>query len=191
MESAPRTGNPAIRQGLIFGIILAVVVIAFTFLAQVLPLGALNGIIVLAIYIIFGLIAGRRASALTGRMATGVLAGFLAGLIGSMIPSIIGLVFDLFNIDAVRQAFQQAANRQGVHVTYTNALVIQSIILGLIFNVVLYSLIALVGGAIGGFMGRSRAPLPQQQEYQESMFVPPSSAPAPTPTPPEDESSKS
>lgn len=189
METAPRSGSPALRQGLILGIILAVVAIGFGFISPYLGLGAaLNSVIVLAIYLVFGLLAGRRASTQTGKVGTGVLAGFLAGLIASVLSSILSIILVLVNIDQYRQAFQQAADQQHLHITYTNALVIQTEVLGLVFSVVLSSLIALAGGAIGGYLGKGRAPLPQQP-YQESMFVPPSSSPQsppPAPTPPED-----
>ena len=172
MESVPRTGSPALRQGLIFGVILAVVEIAFSFLSQIIALGLLGSIIALVIYLVFGILAGRRASALTGKVGTGVLAGFLAGLIASVISSIVSIILTLTNIDAIRQNAQQIANQQGLHITYTNALVIQSVILALVFVIILSALIALGGGAIGGYIGRSRAPI-SQTPYEESMFVPP------------------
>ncbi|HLL79482.1 MAG TPA: hypothetical protein VKT25_08285 [Ktedonobacteraceae bacterium] len=172
MESVPRTSSPALRQGLIFGVILAVVEIAFSFLSQIIALGLLGSIIALVIYLVFGILAGQRASALTGKVGTGVLAGFLAGLIASVISSIVSIILTLTNIDAIRQNAQQIANQQGLHITYTNALVIQSVILALVFVIILSSLIALGGGAIGGYIGRSRAPV-AQTPYEESMFMPP------------------
>lgn len=176
MQSVSRISSPALRQGLIFGVILAVVEIAFSFLSQIIALGLIGSLIALVIYLVFGALAGQRASAQTGRVGTGVLAGFLSGLIASVISAIVSIVLTLTNIDAIRQNAQQIANQQGLHITYTNALVIQSVILALVFVIVLSALIALGGGAIGGFMGRNRAPLPPTQ-YQELMFAPPPQPP--------------
>src|SRR5579884_3045335 len=78
-----RPGNPALKQGLLFGVITAVVEIALSFLNGFVGLGLLGSIIGLAIYLIFGLIAGQRSSVVTGKVGTGVLAGFRTGLIGS------------------------------------------------------------------------------------------------------------
>jgi hypothetical protein len=181
MESATRSGSPALRQGLIFGIILAVAIIAFSFISDFLGSILISDLLGLAIYVVIGLLAGRRASSKTGRIGTGVLAGLLAGLIGSIISSILPLALTFSNLDQARQGFQQAANQAGLHVTYTNDLVIQTVVLQLVFAAVLAALLTLGGGALGGYFGRGRAPVPQQQEYQEAMFEPPS------PTPPEDE----
>jgi hypothetical protein len=179
MESAPRSGSPALRQGLIFGIILAVIEIAFSFLGGYLGSVLLIDIVSLAIFLVIGFLAGRRASTKTGRLGTGVLAGFLSGLIGTIISSILPFILTLTNLNAAVQSYQKAASQAGIKgVTYTPALVIQTIVLQLVFSIVLGSLLTLAGGAIGGYIGKGRAQIPQSQ-YEESMFVPPSSPPPP------------
>lgn len=173
MQSIPRTSSPALRQGLIFGVIVGVVQVAFIFIGEYVALGLIGLVINLLIFLISGLLAGRRTSTQTGKMSSGLLAGVLSGLIGSLISSIVTVILVLINIDAYRQSAQQTANQQGLHITYTNALVIQGIIFVLVISIVIYALLALGGGAIGGYMGRSRAQVPPPNEYQESMFAPP------------------
>lgn len=167
-----RPGNPALRQGLIFGVITAVVEIALSFLNGFVGLGLLGSIIGLAIYLIFGLIAGQRSSVVTGKVGTGVLAGFLTGLIGSFIQAVVSLILYLPNLSAIRDAAQKTANQQGLHFTYTTQIILLSLVLGLVIGIILASLLGLAGGAIGGYRGRSRAQV-ATPEYQESYFQAP------------------
>ncbi|HZS78945.1 MAG TPA: hypothetical protein VFA41_20210 [Ktedonobacteraceae bacterium] len=171
-----RPGNPALKQGLLFGVITAVVEIALSFLNGFVGLGLLGSIIGLAIYLIFGLIAGQRSSVVTGKVGTGVLAGFLTGLIGSFIQALVSLILYLPNLDAIRQQAQNTANQQGLHFQYTNQIILLSLVLGLVIGIILASLLGLAGGAIGGYRGRSRAQL-ATPEYQESYFQAPPSQP--------------
>ena len=193
MARVLRSGNPALRQGLIFGVILAVVEIAYSFFGGYLGSALLIELLSLAIFLVIGFLAGRRASMQTGRIGTGVLAGILAGVIGMVLASILPLVLVLTNIDQAVKNYQQAATQAGIKgVTYTPSLVIQTVLLQLVFGIVLGALLTLAGGALGGYFGKARATLPPPEEYQESMFVPPSSpepTPEPTPTmaPPEEE----
>src|SRR5947209_2898520 len=119
MQSVARSGSPALRQGLIFGVILAVVQIGFGLLSNAIGLGLLGTIVVLILYLVFGIIAGQRASIRTGRVGTGVLAGFLAGLIGSIIYSVFSVILTLANIDSIRQSAQQIADQNKLGITYT------------------------------------------------------------------------
>jgi hypothetical protein len=95
-----RTGNPAFRQGLLFGILLGLFSIVFNVILSLARLSTLfNGaiqitftgigylisIVGLIVAILAYLIAGRRASQQTGRVGTGALAGLWTGLIGAVI----------------------------------------------------------------------------------------------------------
>ncbi|HEV2583446.1 MAG TPA: hypothetical protein VGT44_21480 [Ktedonobacteraceae bacterium] len=114
----------------------------------------------------------------TGKLGTGILAGFVAGLTSTIISSLVSLILTLPNLDALRQNLQQAANQQHVSITYTNSLVIEVLAISLLFSLVLGSLLALAGGAIGGYMGKGSALPPPQEEYREAMFVPPTQQPS-------------
>lgn len=170
-----RVGNPALRQGLIFGIILGVILLALSFIINDL-------IITFALILLAAFIAGMRASQETGRLATGTLAGLWTGLIGIFIPSIISVVFVLFNIEAYRKSLQTAADKQHVNITYTNSQLFTSLAINFLFLIVLGILPGVIGGAVGGNFGRRRAPrLPPVEAYEETYVE------ASTPTP-QDES---
>jgi hypothetical protein len=170
-----RVGNPALRQGLIFGIFLGVILLALSFIINDL-------IITFALILLAAFIAGMRASQETGRLATGTLAGLWTGLIGIFIPSIISVVFVLFNIEAYRKSLQTAADKQHLNITYTNSQLFTSLAINFLFLIVLGILPGVIGGAVGGNFGRRRAPrLPPVEAYEETYVE------ASTPTP-QDES---
>lgn len=169
-----RLGNTPLTIGLIFGIILALVSILFT-LASV-YLGQLGSYLSLAIFILFGLLAGRRASLITGKISSALLAGFLTGFIGTLLVGILSFILNYINIDYIRQQYQLNANKQHPVIQITNGMIIQSELTYLLISLVFYSLLALAGGSVGGYLGRRRAQLSPPEEYQEAMFVPPPSS---------------
>ncbi len=160
-----RVRNPALRQGLIFGIMLGVILLAISFIIT-------NFYITLALIFLAAFLAGRRASQETGRMATGAFAGLWTGFIGIFIPSIISMVLLLINIDAVRKSAQAVADKQQPHITYTNALLLEGLLINFLILLALGVLLGVIGGAVGGNIGRKRAQLPPAEEYQEAMFKP-------------------
>src|SRR5260370_37849622 len=83
LNSLTNRMNPILGQGLIFGIILGIIEIVFNFIAG--SLGLIGLLVALALYFVFALLAGRRASQPTGKIVTGVLAGPFNGLVGGFI----------------------------------------------------------------------------------------------------------
>ena len=190
-----RVRNPALRQGIIFGVILGIVLLAISFL------GFSSLTITFIICLLASFIAGMRASQETGRITTGTLSGLWTGLIGTFIPSIIFTILFLINIDAYRNSEQTIANQQHLHITYTNSMLLE----GLLFSVLLLLLVGVLfgvcGGVVGGLFGRRRPSNPPVEEYKEAMYetpstsetvestlVPESEEPSPE-TPPEESSS--
>ena len=161
-----RVRNPALRQGLIFGIILGVILVGLNFV--------ITGLIfIVGLTILAALIAGMRASRETGRLTTGTLAGLWTGLIGTLILSIFALGFLLFNIDAVRKNAQITASQQHLHIIYTNSQIITNYLIVYLFLIALGVLFGVIGGALGGSFGRRRAQIPPVEEYKEAVFEPP------------------
>jgi hypothetical protein len=165
-----RVRNPALRQGLIFGIILGVILVGLNFIISGL-------IIIAALTILAALIAGMRASQETGRITTGILAGLWTGLLGTLILSIIAMGFLLFNIDAVRKSAQITANQQHLNIIYTNSQIITNYLIVYLILIAAGVLFGVIGGAVGGNFGRRRVQLPPIEEYQETMFEPSTSTP--------------
>ena len=163
--------NPALRYGLIFGLILLVVQTLLSFVGG--ALGILYDLIALGAYLVLCLMAGRRASQETGRLKTGLLAGLWAGLISSLISTVISLILTFVNLDALRSYYQSVSDQQHLGIHYDNGLVISTQLFSFAISILLAILLGVAGGAIGGYMGRNRA-APPSEPYQEAMFEPPS-----------------
>jgi len=103
-----RPGNPAFRQGLLFGILLGLFSIVLNVILSLAGLstlfigaieftftgiGNLISIGDLIVAILAYLLAGRRASQQTGQVGTGALAGLWTGLIGAVITWMYAFVF--------------------------------------------------------------------------------------------------
>ena len=160
-----RVRNPALRQGLIFGVVLGVILVGLNFI--------ITGLIfIVGLTILAALIAGMRASRETGRLTTGTLAGLWTGLIGTLILSIFALGFLLFSIDAVRKNAQITANQQHLNIIYTNSQIITNYLIVYLILIALGVMFGVIGGALGGSFGRRRAQLPPAEEYQKAMFEP-------------------
>jgi hypothetical protein len=164
-----RLGSKPWTIGLIFGIFLAVVLLLYSFVGQV--FGSLGIYVSLAIFVIFGVLAGRRASTVSGKISSGMIAGLLTGAIGSLVTSIITLVTVFFSIDAIRQQAQQSANKQHPIVQVTNGEIIQYYIQVLAISVILTTLLSLAGGALGGYFGKGRARLAPAEEGREEVIT--------------------
>src|SRR5258708_8412927 len=101
-----RVSNPALRYGILWGVIFGFVLIAATFL------GIINlGLIVpLVLALVAGLLAGRQAGQKTGRTVTGALSGLWTGLIGSLILSLLFPILTLLNLNPFPHSPHQYSN---------------------------------------------------------------------------------
>ena len=162
------------REGLLFGIVAGILELIFSFI----NLGSLGTLIALALFLVFGLIAGTRASQQTGKMSTGVLAGLWVGLFSTAIYAVIVSIYTFATLNAQLQALQRSLDQQHLNIKATNELILFGVVVTIIITLVLSALFGLAGGAIGGSMGRRRAQLPPSPEYQEALFEPPPPPPA-------------
>jgi len=169
----------AFRIGLLFGIILAVIQIAFIFAGQLakdafrggaLLFTILSVLIALAVYFF----AGFRASSQSGKVSTGLLAGMWTGIISSLLNGIVSVLLTIPQLPELTRAANQAIIDSGAQTTvrYTDATTL-ALRIGLeILLILLASAVALGLGAIGGAAGKGRAPM-SQQAYQESFYQSP------------------
>src|ERR1700736_3432976 len=162
MQMQTRSSNPALQNGLLFGVILGAIEVAFS-----LTLGNVGFLICLIFYLGIIGFAGYRASARTGKVSTGLVAGLLAGLFSAIIGSLGLFLYLLPNLDTLRQQLQQQATtfNQGVAINYTNNVVIGLVVLLLVILILGSSLLALGIGAIGGVIGKGNAPVPPAPSY--------------------------
>ncbi len=190
MQVQTRTRNPALQSGLLFGIILGVIEVAFS-----LTLGTIGFVICVVLYLGMVGFAGYRASARTGKVSTGLLAGLFVGLFSSFIGSLGLFIYTLPNVDALRQALQQQANtlNQGASINYTNNVVIGLLALLLVILIVASSVLALGIGALGGAVGKGNAPAqptpyppyPNPGQYPDPRYMPPPAYPPQEYVPPQ------
>ena len=162
MQMQTRSGNPALQNGLLFGVILGAIEVVLT-----LTLGNVGFLICLLFYLGIIGFAGYRASARTGKVSTGLVAGLLAGLFSSILGSLGLFLYLLPNLDTLRQQLQQQATtfNQGIAINYTNNVVIGLVVLLLVIVILGSSLLALGIGAIGGAIGKGNAPVPAAPPY--------------------------
>jgi hypothetical protein len=162
-----RVQNPALREGLLFGVILGLVQILLSFI----NIGSLGSYI--PIILAFGayIFAGLRASQQTGKLGTGVFAGLWTGLFSSVISSIPLLLVTFINMDAIIKNIEKTN-----HTQVSSSQLITSVFYYLFIGIILAVLFGLVGGALGGFMGKNRRQLPPPEEYQDTTVQ----SPAPT-----------
>jgi len=175
-----RSGNPALHNGLLFGMLLGIVEIVLYLL-----FGTLGLILSLLLFLFLVGYAGYRASTSTGKVSTGVVAGVLVGLLSSVIASLPLLLYILTNSDAIRVQVQQqiAGNSMYQGVTVTNTLILASVILFLVVVVAGATLLGLGVGSIGGVLGKRQAPSPPVSQSPSSL--PPYPPPANIPPPPQ------
>ena len=179
--SPPQTGNPAVRNGFIFGIILAVISLAEAGLelltgvtqasangssTSVSPLSFLGCLVFLIALALF-FVAGMNTARANGRVGSGSFAGFIAGLVGGAFNLIIGLAVDFIYV------FPNYVPPQTPGTNVSPAELKQIfIITAIVVTVVVLALYAGIGaglGALGGLVGKNnyRSPL---ATYQESMY---------------------
>ena len=145
-----RTGHPALREGLVFGVILGIISFATDLLHNFLnsnTLISMIGVLFLIITIALNLLAGVRASQQTGRVGTGALAGLIMQLISSLL-GVISILTELFVFNSqLHRLFQSLSPAAASDMAQ------QFITVQIIYTVVVLVIGAVIG-AIGGLIGR-------------------------------------
>ncbi len=174
--------NPAVREGLIFGAGLAVLLVINAVLNMYADIGW-GQIITLLAGIGAMLFAGVRAGQATGRANAGMIAGLVTGLFSSAVDLVVVTALTIVNVDKVRRAYQTAADAAGGGIHYTNQSAVGFAVLGLVISLIVASLIGLGLGWLGGRIGSDRA-APPTQVYQESLYQGMPQPPQPPQNPP-------
>jgi len=184
-------GSRPLTIGIIFGVILAVVLVLYSLIAPFIDqtLGTIGLFIDIAIYFGFGLLAGRRAARLTEKMSSGIAAGALAGLVSSLLAGIYALILTYVNLNYYVQQAQIQANKQHPIIHITPGYIMQAELEYLVTPLLFSFLLVLIGGVMGSFLGRrSAARMALARETQEEVIpttatVQPAEEDDETPTP--------
>ncbi len=181
MQSPSTQRRPALNQGILFGVIVGVIIIVYLLLNYLVYNATLTLIVGIVTFVIeLGLyaFAGYRASAITGKTGTGAIAGLFTGLFGGLIGAVASLILLFVFIDTSRARLLSTAINETARQLYTNSFIITVGITGALLGVAIAIGYGAGLGAIGGLLGKRRAPQPQQA-YQEVLYqgMPPAQAP--------------
>ncbi len=160
-----KRGSPALKFGILFGILLGAFQLVLTLLTNYLNLGSFALFITIAgfvIALIVYLLAGIRASQETGMMGTGAFAGLWTGVVSAIIAFLGGFLLSYLNLNTLRRqaaaAAQSAASQTHKHIpATTDQLLLSVAALSGLGVLVISILLGLIVGAIGGLIGRRRA----------------------------------
>jgi hypothetical protein len=181
---AQQTGNPAVRNGFIFGLILAAVDIVNVIIqwvsgsyndtiqatnnpatAPTASAVSLLGCLVFLIGLALTFVAGMNTSRVTGKVGSGAIAGLITGLIGAVVGAIVSIVLVI------------AVIAPGIHLDTSGTLTQSQVMAVLIVSIIVGSIVALIieagigagVGALGGLVGKNNYKGPVAS-YQESMY---------------------
>jgi len=168
-----RIRRPSLRQGLIFGLILGLIQVVYSYVADFISsvdILSFLTIVSLALFLLFGLLAGRRAARETGKLGTGVLAGIWTGVIGSLVIGLVSLGGTLLTMSDVIASYQQAIRSDPqkypglTPADITETYILTAVVANLVIFLLFWTLLTLVGGTLGGFLGRRRGLVEAQPE---------------------------
>jgi hypothetical protein len=179
-----RIRRPSLRWGLIFGLILGIVEIGYNFVTSFITqadLQSLLSYVPTVLFLVLGFYAGLRAARETGKWTSGLVAGIWVGVIGTVFAYLVVLVNILINLQSIVASSQLYIKTHPDQVggikpsDYTASDVLITALVGLLATVINSVFFTLIGGALGGFMGRRQAlalATPASTEYVEAMFEP-------------------
>ncbi|MGZ3714052.1 MAG: hypothetical protein ACXVA4_01415 [Ktedonobacterales bacterium] len=168
----PQSGNPAVRQGLIYGGLTILV----TILQDIIQFavggadaltnqGSSRGVpglgtIVFVIGLVLLFLAGMSTTRQNGKVDSAAVAGFLAALIGGLFSGVIAVIL------LATGPIPTTGTSTGIQISRTDVII--GSMFGSIVVVLLYAGLGAGVGAIGGLVGRrtyqSRYPAPSDQE---------------------------
>ncbi len=174
-----RRGSPALKYGILFGILLGAFQVVLTLVTNYLNLGSFalyvtgaGFVLALIVY----LLAGIRASQETGMTGTGAFAGLWTGVVSAIIGFAGAFLLAYLNLGTLRKqaaaAAQAAASQthQQIPITTDQLLLSTAAVSGLV-GLISSILLGLIVGAIGGLIGRRRASrrtlVAQELTYQD------------------------
>ncbi len=177
INSSKSPGKTALQQGLIFGVILAALIITLNSIvsltgfsthltltlnrsghmsanqaAQMASFLVSAPAYVLSVVIYF--VVGWRASRLIGKASTGALAGLWTGLVMSVLVGLIDIAF-LFLVTLPAAAREYSADHMPISSSYTASLV-GSTLAGALEGLLLSLVLGVAIGALGGLLGKDQ-----------------------------------
>ncbi|PWT70472.1 MAG: hypothetical protein C5B60_12085 [Chloroflexi bacterium] len=195
-RQAPLVANPAVRNGLVFGAILAGINIISTLIQWIggsyqavaqagngsgstLGAATLFGCLAFLVGLALCFLAGMNTVSRTGRLGSGAIAGLITGLVGELVGGVLGLVLVLAFVLPTLHIPSDSTLTPG----QIDAIIVGSAVVALIIGLIIDGGIGAGLGYLGGLVGKNNYTEPVQS-YQESYYPPGGySAAPPPPTP--------
>ena len=148
--------TPALREGVIFGVVLGVALILLHWLSM--P-SAAGEVLLLSLALTLGvyLLAGLRAARFTGDTGAGAMAGLMTALVRSLMGLLVDFAFILLQqgqLASMQRAVNQALQQAGVSGQVPQGVLIGAIVIGLLVVLLLSLLVGGLVGALGGSLGK-------------------------------------
>jgi hypothetical protein len=147
---------PALKEGVLFGVVLGVVLILLHWLSG--P-GAAGAVFLLSLALTLGvyLLAGLRAARFTGDTGAGAIAGLMTALVSSLMGLLVDFAFMLVQqgqLASIQSAVNQALQQAGMSAQVSQGVLIGAIVIGLLMVLLLSLLVGGLVGALGGSLGK-------------------------------------
>lgn len=148
--------TPALREGVLFGVVLGVVLILLHWLSG--P-GAVGEVLLLSLALTLGvyLLAGLRAARFTGDTGAGAMAGLMTALVSSLMGLLVDFAFLLVQqgqLASMQSTVNQVLQHAGLSAQVPQGVLIGAIMLGLLMVLLLSLLVGGLVGALGGSLGK-------------------------------------
>jgi hypothetical protein len=195
-RQAPLAANPAVRNGLVFGAILAGINIITTVIqwlggsyqamaqagngnGSMVGAATLFGCLAFLVGLVLCFLAGMNTVSRTGRLGSGAIAGLITGLVGELVGGVLGLVLVLAFVLPTVHIPSGSTLTPG----QMDAVVVGSAVVQLIIGLIILGGIGAGLGYLGGLVGKNNY-TGAAQSYQQSYYPAESySAAPPPPTP--------
>jgi hypothetical protein len=151
-------GGPALRWGLIFGVVAGVVGVldvALPYVVKAPTAQDVGGFIAFAIFLVIYFLAGWLATRDTGKVSAGTIAGLVAAAIGELIGGLVGIGLIAASPRAYALVNGESLNTQA-------SVLLTVAIMGILMGVLIYATFGAGLGALGGLLAQARHARPAQ-----------------------------
>lgn len=157
--STTPTERPALREGLLLGLALGLVLLVLRWLGTLAPDGALWLLLSLVLMLDLYLLAGLRAAQQTGNTRTGAYAGLLTALVSSLLSltaSFVALVAQPDALAGLLNVVNHVLQQSRMAFQVPESVLIGALIIGYLTTLCLFLLLGALAGALGASLGRAR-----------------------------------
>jgi|GEM_PF-5957832 len=153
------TSRPPLREGLLVGSTLGLVLIILRLLSLPGYAGTLVSALALALALAAYFVSGLQAAQQTGSIQTGAFAGLVTAFVSSLLSLGAMLIVTVMRQEQLHNTLSSlnlALQQAGINFHITESLLLGGMLLGLLVVLLLSLLVGLAMGALGGSLGKQR-----------------------------------